>query len=80
MSSSMSSRRNAVQEKSVSREDTGDLNFLISFSVFLAGVVLTAIAYKIGNVPLAVPSIVAVAAPVIYWCTSRNAGLAPRRR
>lgn len=80
MSASMSSRRSVMQEKVATREDSCDINFLISFSVFLVGVVLTAIAYKTSNVPLAVPSIMAVAAPVIYWLTSRNAGLAPRRK
>lgn len=80
MSASMSSRRSVIQEKVIAREDTGDLNFLISFSVFLVGIVLTAIAYKTNNAPLAVPSIVAIASPVIYWFASRNAGLAPRRK
>lgn len=83
MSASMSSRRSVVQERVVFQETTaveksGDFNFLISFSIFLLCVVLAAVAYKTGNLPLAVPGVAGVVGPVIYWCISPNGGFASR--
>lgn len=86
MSASMSSRRSVVQERFAVQETTavgeksGDLNFLISFSLFLLCFVLAAVAYKTGNLPLAIPGVAGVVGPVIYWCISPNGGFASRSK